>query len=253
MQVNLVQNSNNKIANKLNFSGLSKVIGADTLSAFLKKTQHLADVDIFQRTYEKGKLKLKPMKAALVKCQLSQKGGAKDSKIFYSLFMPGYEKLGTLAEVDAAELGLAEVKYKNLRNAMLQKGTKLELDSAKALQKNYKDGLKILHLISYEADRFKGIGTALVDAIVQNSDEMGVGGRVFLYAQNLFPPEYLKPNAHSSAIARKKVPTRFYYNYGFRANREANMAIEQNPDAIDKLTMYLPQSTIAQILTRYKA
>ena len=68
-----IQSSNIHHTKNSNFNGLSKVINAQTIADFLKKTQNIADVDIFEKTYEKGKLKLKPKKVALIKCKVSKK------------------------------------------------------------------------------------------------------------------------------------------------------------------------------------
>ena len=71
--------------NFTNFNGLRQVINASTIADFLKKTQNIADIDVFEKTYEKGKLKLKPKKVAIIKCKVSRKE-EKDSKILYCLF-----------------------------------------------------------------------------------------------------------------------------------------------------------------------
>ena len=233
--------------NFTNFNGLRQVINASTIADFLKKTQNIADIDVFEKTYEKGKLKLKPKKVALIKCKVSRKE-EKDSKILYCLFDKNYTNAKTVEDIDACELGLAEVKYKNLKDATLQQGSEREIASVRALKKAYQEGLKILHLISFEGDKYKGIGTTLLDTIVQKSKEMGLGGKVFLYAKNLFPEQYLKNSAYCKKMANKS-PIKFYYNYGFRADETANRLLETGKE-IDGFTLHLPQATINQKLSK---
>lgn len=249
MQISSSNLNIKKNSSSPSFCGLREVLGAYTVKAFLNKVQKIGDVVILKKTYEKGKLKLTPTKVALVKCKLTKKA-EKDSKVFFGLFEPNYSKAITPEELDAAELGLVEVKYKNLKGVKLSQGTKAEIQSVGALTRVYNEGLKILHLISYEGDKYKGIGTALLDTVFEQSKQMKLGGKVFLYAKNLFPQAYLKKSNYCTQMA-KSTPTQFYYNYGFRADNATNELLA-NKSTVDGFTMHLPLSVIRDKLSKNK-
>ena len=72
-------------------------------------------------------------------------------------------------ELDKMELGLSEVQYKNLKHAKPEGNTDKAIKSAAEVIKKYKEALKVLYLISYEGDKYKGIGSKLLDVIVEKS------------------------------------------------------------------------------------
>lgn len=249
MQISSSNLNIKKNTSSQSFCGLREVIGAYTTKAFLDKVQKIGDVVLLKKSYKKGKLKLSPTKVALVKCKLSKKS-ERESKVFFGLFEPNYTKAQSVEELDATELGLVEVKYKNLKGVKLNQGTKAEIQSADALTRVYNEGLKILHLISYEGDKYKGIGTALLDTVFEQSKQMQLGGKVFLYAKNLFPQAYLKRSNYCGKMAQSS-PTQFYYNYGFRADKATNELLA-NKSTTDGFTMHLPINVIQDKLGKRK-
>lgn len=230
------------------FKGLRQVLDINTIEAFAKKVQILGDTVIYRRSND-SKQRLVPTVVTVAKTTLGDK---KDSKTYFSLFEKGVdtivteirdilkqlgqkaindmestEKAKLLEQIDQKELGIIEVQLKDLAHTHVYQGGGIETKSVNAIKKAYDKAVKVLYLVSYEGDKYKGIGSKLLDCAVDfgASRELGVGGKIYLQAKNLIPKEFRK----NSPYCRKRaldVPVEFYLKYGLRADNATNkMAI----------------------------
>lgn len=242
---------------KTSFNGLRQIINPKNTDAFFKQTKKLGEIEILKKTYENGKQKFTPIKVSVVEFILGKKDKA-EAKTLYSLFENDYIKSKDLNSLDTKELGLVEFKIKKPTNIKYLGISKEQDRSLEAVKKAYNNtALMILHLISYEGDKYKGIGTNLLNLVVKKSKDIKQNGKVFLYARNSFDPSYYK-NSKYCKIQENSVPTLFYYNYGFRADKKTNDLLENfiknkknnNEKPIDGIAMFLPEHKAKEILNK---
>ena len=243
MQVNSFQNIS-KIKNIQNFNGMREVADIDTIRSFKKRTEKLGDVYIARRN---GKI-LVPHKVSLVKCKLSKKDDS-ESKILYGLFEDGYEKSSSLEDIDKKELGLIETKRKIIDGGDLYFLTKRELDSAKAMADVYSEAMKVMHFISYGKGEYRGIGSKLMDVVVQKGAQMNTNGNTFLFAKNLLPEKYYKHSLECVTRDMESMPTPFYHAYGYRADDKTNALLDKRK-WVDGITMHIPLASRKPLLAR---
>lgn len=233
---------------------LTNLFKADSVQDFLQKIKILGDTTIMKRVEKGNRVEFVPEKVSVVKA-VPNGASDRDSNFYFGLFEKGFEKAKTVEELDSKELGLIEVQYKDVKHMHFLFGEDSEARSDKVLKRVYDKALKVHYLISYEGDKYKGIGTKLLDLAVDKSKQMGLGGKVFLFAENDFPGIYLKQSDYCNK-RKLATPTIFYHNYGFISapsiNRAIKDAIEFKCSAPQGFTMYLPQKSIKQINQRLK-
>jgi len=254
MEINSVQNFTLPKTNSrknVSFNGLRRLLNADTVDAFLKKVEVVGDVVIQKRVEEKGRLELVPTAVTLVKVQKPFTKERGNSRTFYSLFERGFRKAKSVKDLDSKELGLMELEYANLENMHVSSDVTPEVKSFIAAKKAYKEALEIDYLVSYEGDKYRGIGTRLLDIAIDVSNKLGFGGRTFLYSLNKIPADYMKDSVYCWRMQSAN-PTKFYFDYGFRADGATNRWIKDGYTDIKSINMYLPQKTINQKLSARK-
>lgn len=248
MQINGIQNFTSTKANtrkNVSFNGMRRVLALDNVDSFLKTVQYVGDVVIQKRVPEKGWQTLVPSMAALVKAEVPDKYNLNGKRWFFSLFEKGFEKSDSVKSLDAKELGLMEAVGVNLKTISMPYENTPDYKSFSAVKRAYDKAVEVFYLTSYEGDKYRGIGTRLLDVAFDLSKQLKYGGKVFLYSLNKIPAYYTK-NSDYCWNMRKKMPTEFYYKYGFRADSAINRYMQDGyfPDSI---TMHLPKNTISHI------
>lgn len=149
-----------------------------------------------------------------------------------------------------------ELRYKNnlLGSVRFSPNPSLELNLTERIQ-DYGQHLQIWKLESYMGNKYRGIGTLLLDEVFKKSLRLGYDGKMSLNAEN---SKYLKSYLNLGEKYPSPIP--FYFNYGFKSVQGFfNDIIKFGMDTLLKTKqytgiqvseMYLPEESIKMIMAR---